>query len=55
MREVEDMKNREKKHMAEIQLLKNKLKVTANNEKSSPVQKESKPTTQDSGCSIHLD
>lgn len=52
MREVEDMKSREKKHMAEIQLLKNKLKGA---EKSSPVQKETKPSKQDSGSFFYLD
>lgn len=46
MRDIEEMKSKEKKHLAQIQLLKSKLDNATNLEKPSP--KESKSTAEES-------
>lgn len=47
MREIEDLKNREKKHLAEIHLLKSKLKGSNKEENETP--KDVKVKKEDTG------
>lgn len=53
MRDLEEMKSREKKHLAQIQLLKSKVESAKSYEKPTP--KETKPAQEEIRGSVHIE